>query len=85
MDKYKQVLLKKNETSYRVFVPKEFAVIGKLLRVKEEDVWVDGWRVEEISSNEVDEDHLPDSHKAIKAHRNQTGDSAPKEKSKRES
>ncbi|WP_164921247.1 hypothetical protein [Rhodopirellula baltica] len=40
--------------------------------------WVDGWVVESVGDVFVEDDQLPDSHKAIKKHRKSTGDSAPR-------
>ena len=63
------------------FIPEEFAVIGKSLKLRDENkIWDSGWVVKTVSSIRVDEKHLPDSHKEIKSHRNSTGDTTPKVK-----
>ncbi len=60
------------------FLPKEFAVKNKVLKLKNDDgKWTDGWIVAQVfkdSKTSV----IPDSHVAIKRHRNRTGDSMPK-------
>lgn len=81
--KYNQVLLRKVNTEQRVYIPSSFANIGEILKIKRNGEWDNGWIVKEKSTEDIDEEHLPDSHAEIKAHRNKTGDSAPKDKSKR--
>lgn len=65
-----------------VWIPEEFAVVGRALKTKDHgtDDWENGWTVESASSNRLEESMLPDSHKGIKAHRDHTGDSTPKVK-----
>lgn len=58
------------------WIPKKFAKVGKVLRLRTGDVWEEGWRVE-ATHGICNEDHLPDAHDDIKAHRQATGD-APK-------
>jgi len=61
------------------YIPQEFAKIGRVLRLKDDNVgWVDGWVVECVGDVIVEGDQLPDSHKAIKNHRKSTGDSTPR-------
>ncbi|MEO9594366.1 hypothetical protein [Rhodopirellula bahusiensis] len=61
------------------FIPREFAKVGRVLRLRDDRVgWVDGWVVESVGDVVVEGDQLPDSHKAIKNHRKSTGDSAPR-------
>ena len=57
------------------FIPAKFAVVDKVLKLKnEKDEWEDGWKV--LSCGElVDEDLLPDYRKEIRNHRKMTGDS----------
>lgn len=83
MTKYKQCLLRKDNVEYRAFIPSKFAVVGKTVKVRTEGSWNNGWKVVESSPTELDENHLPDYHDAIKGHRKATGDSQSKDKSKR--
>ncbi|MCC9607945.1 hypothetical protein LOC68_02500 [Blastopirellula sp. JC732] len=63
------------------YIPEQFAKQGGVLRLRDEqDQWTDGWIVEEVGLAILDSDDVPDSHKAIRAHRKQTGDSSRREK-----
>lgn len=60
------------------FLPSKFAVMGGVVKLRNEDGdWDDGWVVKSVGAT-VNEDFLPDSHKAIKEHRKKTGDSLKK-------
>lgn len=78
MQKYIQCKLSKNNLVRVAFIPKEFAIIGKSLKIKNGEVWENGWVVVRTSTIIVDEAHLPDSHSEIKSHRKKTGDASPK-------
>ena len=57
------------------FIPAKFAKLNHIVRLKDgEGQWEDGWKVVHVGTG-VDADHLPDSHREIKAHRRMTGDS----------
>ncbi len=61
------------------WLPAEFAVKGRTLRLKKsDDSWDLGWTVFSVSETALSEKCLPDYHKDIKAHRKATGDSMPK-------
>lgn len=81
---YKQCVLAKkgpklSQTTYQTsWIPIKFAVQGKTIKIHENEVWEDGWIVTDVGSEILTEDEVPDSHKAIKAHRKRTGDSLPK-------
>lgn len=61
------------------YLPEEFSILGQPIKLRDENkIWDNGWKVIEVSSTRVDEKHLPDSHKIIKAHRDKTGDTTPK-------
>lgn len=62
------------------WIPEKFAIMGKVLKLKEGETWDDHWIVSSVGGTRRLEEHLPDSHKAIKGHRKNTGDSLPKEK-----
>ena len=76
--KYKQCTLKKGNTQKVSWIPSKYAKLNKILKLKRGDVWTDGWEVISVSTNEVDEKILPDSHNMIKSHRKRTGDANPK-------
>jgi len=59
------------------FLPEKFAIVGKVLKLKDEDTgkWTNGWIVES-AGDLVDEP--PDYRKGIRGHRDNTGDSTPK-------
>ena len=81
--KYVQCAMKRNIAGGSVrttsYIPQEFAKVGRVLRLKDDKVgWVGGWVVECVGDMIVEGDQLPDSHKAIKNHRQSTGDSAPR-------
>lgn len=60
------------------FIPEEFSVIGKVIKLKESNnVWDNGWVVKSVGVRHS-EDQLPDSHNDIKSLRKATGDSLPK-------
>ncbi|TWU39494.1 hypothetical protein [Novipirellula artificiosorum] len=81
--KYVQCAMRRNIAGGSVrttsYIPQEFAKVGRVLRLKDDNVgWVDGWVVECVGDSIVEGDQIPDSHKAIKNHRKSTGDSAPR-------
>lgn len=83
MQTYTQCTLEKynncgGRTTQTSFIPSKFAVLDSIVRLKDAcGIWEDGWLVISVGAT-VDEDFLPDSHKAIKEHRKKTGDSLPK-------
>lgn len=61
------------------WIPIEFAMKGKFLKLKNEaGDWENGWCVETVGFTKLDEKHLPDWRKGIWKHRNSTGDNLPK-------
>lgn len=63
------------------WIPEQYAVLGKVLKLRQEETWVDGWVVATVSSTRLEEKLLPDSHKEIKSHRKKTGDAMQKSES----
>jgi hypothetical protein len=85
---YKQCVLRKykDDSSYSElvsFIPDRFSNVGETLKLKNNDVWEDGWKVISVGAA-LEEKNLPDSHKAIKQHRKATGDAEPKRMPKRD-
>ena len=72
-------LIKDKKTTYIAYIPNEYAIIGKMLKLKINDVWENGWVVKGIGPK-IDVKMLPDAHAEVKAHRKRTGDSMPKKK-----
>lgn len=62
------------------YIPEKHAVIGHTVKLKNDNVWTEGWVVHEVYGNRIAESLLPDSHDSIKQHRKNTGDSLPKVK-----
>jgi hypothetical protein len=57
------------------FIPAKFAKKNVVVKLKDDNgEWEDGWKVVTVGVG-ADNSNLPDSHKAIKAHRRRTGDS----------
>jgi hypothetical protein len=71
-------VLKCGYTTQASWIPECYAVIGKQLKLKNNDIWEDGWIVDQIGDKRVAEQNLPDSHAQIKGHRKNTGDSLKK-------
>lgn len=72
-----------SETSTVSWIPEKFAILNKVLKLKDKDEkWTDGWIVESVGSSILEESQLPDAHKSVKAHRKATGDALPKRKGK---
>ncbi len=58
------------------YIPQSFARLGRVFMLKEGvDHWVDGWVVRCVDSSAVDASDAPDYRKAIRRHRQATGDS----------
>jgi len=80
--KYRQVKVRKitsnGEHTQVTYIPEMYAVVGRILQLKENDIWEDGWEVVSVHGTSEDDDSLPDYRKAIRNHRKNTGDSLPK-------
>jgi hypothetical protein len=78
---YKQCKLTKKEgqSTYTqiAWIPEKFAVLNKVLKIKEVNEWDNGWVVISAGERKLEE-YLPNSHRDIKNHRKNTGDSLPK-------
>jgi len=78
-EKYRQCSMERrledsveNTVSY---IPEKYAQVGRVLKLKgESGVWSDGWVVNIVGAIL----EPPDIHKAIRQHRDRTGDSLPK-------
>jgi hypothetical protein len=72
---YRQCKIQKQNSYQTSYLPEKFAVKGKMVKLRDNDVWDDGWQVIEVSSFCRSEESLPDYHSDIKRHRKATGDS----------
>jgi hypothetical protein len=77
MDFYKQCKLIRNNTECTSWIPEQFAVVGKGLKLKDGQNWINGWVVKEVYSR-LAENQLPNFNKDVRIHRKKTGDSLPK-------
>ena len=59
------------------YIPKKYAQVNRILRLKNGDDWEDGWKVTFVGPD-TPEDQVPDVHSDIKGHRIMTGDSLKK-------
>ena len=56
---YRQCQLKKGSSIMVSWVPEEFCIEGKFLKLKDHDKeWEDGWKVICVSENRVDDPYL---------------------------
>lgn len=76
---YKQCMLQRTGKTI-VWIPEKFAIQGKYLKIKIDEVWQNGWLVKEVYDTRIKEKEILDSHKKIKSHKKKTGDSDKKEK-----
>ena len=75
---YRQCRLTKNGSFLVEWLPEQFAVVGKTLKLRndKDDAWDNGWLVTGAGKNKVDEP--PYSEGMIRGHRKNTGDALPK-------
>jgi len=74
--KFRQCVLEKTP-GHRIvsYIPEKFAKVGKVVKLKNDGEWDDGWVVK-FAGDLVDEP--PDIKKMVRVHRKRTGDSLPK-------
>ena len=68
MEFYRQCALKRGSTSQVAWIPEEFARVGKVLRIKEQD----GWMVLSVSPTRESRDVLSDREREHIHHRSVT-------------
>jgi hypothetical protein len=56
------------------YIPEQYAKQGEYVKIKEGMIWTDGWQVMSVGHST---ENPPDWRKAIRGHRNNTGDSLP--------
>ena len=66
--------------SQHCWLPEKYAKLKKVLQIRENGVWENGWIVVSVGETCRAENSLPDPHIEIKQHRKKTGDSLPKNK-----
>ncbi|MBP3953980.1 hypothetical protein J8F10_01525 [Gemmata sp. G18] len=62
------------------WIPEPYATAGRVVKLRENGVWDDGWVVAGAGQNRLPADQVPDFHVLSKAHLRATGDAetAPK-------
>ena len=78
--KYKQCQLQNGNRHMVSWIPEQFAHVGKILELLENDEWEDGWQVMTAGGDAIEEPPTVDQ--MIRGHRKRTGDSLPKEAAK---
>lgn len=72
---YRQCALERGNT-YRIsWIPARFAVVGKVLKLRDNGVWDNGWTVTSVGAARLGALHVPG---LIRRHERATGDSLPK-------
>lgn len=71
-DRYRQCALEHGRFSMVSWIPKKFAVAGKVLRLRRNGAWEDGWRVTHVGAERIGAPHVPG---LVRRHKRATGDS----------
>lgn len=58
------------------WIPEKFAEVGRVLKLRNDKLWDDGWVVRTAGTNRLRGDQLPDFHELSKAHLRATGDTS---------
>ena len=66
---YFQCSLKKGRGTIVSFIPQKFAILGKIVKLKVNDKWTNGWRVEAVSAISMNEEDLGKIEKQHRVHR----------------
>ena len=53
---YRQCKLRRGNSFTTTWIPEKYAKKGKYLKLKNDDVWVDGWLVTEVGENRKPEE-----------------------------
>lgn len=77
---YRQCRLSNGTARQVSWIPEKYAIKNKILKLKENGKWINGWKVDSAGTHLLAEDMLPDPHQEIKSHRKATGDSMKKVK-----
>lgn len=56
------------------WIPDQFAEVGRVLKLRSDGVWDDGWEVRGVGTNRLESNQVPDYHDLIRGHRRATGD-----------
>lgn len=68
-----QCLMSKNNLFQTSWIPERFAKVGKILKLRENGVWDNGWKVETVGTPR-EESKVPDYRSLIRSHQTATGD-----------
>jgi hypothetical protein len=79
---YRQCRMERANEHTTAWIPETLAVVGKVLRLKQGDAWVEGWRVTQVWKKRLSAEEVGKFHGSVKAHRRATGDSSPREETR---
>lgn len=68
----KQCKLQNGNTHTVSYIPEKYAIVGETLKLKNNDVWTDGWVVISVSDGIISSKDVPDVSTAHKRHRRTT-------------
>ena len=74
---YRQCRLLRGYTYLVTWIPEKYAVLGRALRIKDDDRWADGWIVQDVWQR-IPENEISHPPRLIRRHRDATGDSLPR-------
>ena len=74
---YTQCLISKGNKTQVSWIPKKFALKNKVVKLKVDGKWDDGWLIKEVYTEGL---ITQTSEQAVKKHKKRTGDSLPKER-----
>lgn len=72
LEMHKQCLLERNGSKQVVWIPQEFAVKDRTLRIKEDGKWTNGWIVGEVFDVAIASDVIQKRERDFKTHRRAT-------------
>jgi hypothetical protein len=78
---FQQCVLTQDTTTIVTWLPEKFCKVGRKLQLKDNDKWSAVWIVNYVNPDKTD--NPPDYRKQIRKHRENTGDSMPKNKRRR--
>ena len=56
------------------WLPEPYATVGRVVKLRDDGAWDDGWVVASAGQNRLPADQVPDFHELSKAHLRATGD-----------
>lgn len=74
---YRQCRLQRGNAVRVSWLPAQYAVEGRVLKLRDNDVWSNGWIVKD-AYRESDRAVAPDTRRAVRNHRQASGDALPR-------